>query len=180
MNTTGRRPPVGTWIVMALFGLFALLVAALPAAAAPGPVRVAAQQGWVDVTDEPSGVTVALPGAAAPTAVPFGRAYAPDGANVGFGVVDVPGPLTPDLGDLLDTVAPGLGVTVVQSRATEVDGHRALDAEVEFDTAGLTGTALVRAVVTDGYVVVLATVAQPGDTAAAAQHQRLLAGAELG
>lgn len=190
---SGRRPRAGTWIVAALFGLLATVLAAAPAAAAslpahvaaapaaPGtiPAHVAAQQGWVDVTDEPSGVTVALPAAAAPVAVPYGRGYAPKGADIGFAVVDVPSALTPDLSDLLDTVAPGFGVTVIDSRATEVGGRRALDAEVAVDTAGVRGTALVRAVVTDGHVVVLVTAAEPGDAAAADRHRRLLAGARF-
>ena len=58
--TTSRRMPVGTWIAAALLALVALL------GAGPGIANAAAttpaQPGWVDVTDAPSGVTVALPG----------------------------------------------------------------------------------------------------------------------
>ncbi|MGD9531869.1 MAG: hypothetical protein AB7V44_34425 [Pseudonocardia sp.] len=173
--TTSGRMPVGTWITAALLALVALL------GAGPGIANAAAttpaQSGWVDVTDAPSGVTVALPGEADPVEVPFGRAYAPDGADVAFAVVDVP--TIPGLGldTVLDSVGPGLGVTVVESQETTVDGRDALDAVVAVDREDAQGTALVRAVLDDGHVIVLATRAtDASDETARALHQRLLAG----
>lgn len=164
----------GTWITVALLGLLALL------AGAPGtPVATvaAAQPGWVDVTDAPSGVTAALPGPAEPATVPYGRAYAPDGADVAFAVLDVPVPPGLALAGVVDTVAPGLGVTVVESRDTTVDGRQALDAVIDVDRDGVSGTALVRAVVDDGHVIVLATRARDGaDPAARQLHEQLLTG----
>lgn len=174
MVGTRRRAPVGTLIAAALLGLLALL------GAGPVVAPVAARQDWVEVTDAPSGVTVALPGAAEATTVPYGRAYAPEGGDVAFAVLDVPIPAGVDLAGAVGTVAPTLGVTIVESTDTTVEGHPAVDAVVAVDRDGVSGTALVRAVVADGYVVVLVTrAASPEDPAAADLHRKLLDGARL-
>lgn len=172
--TTSRPLPVGTWIAAALLALVALV-------GGPGIANAATTSpGWVDVTDAPTGVTVALPGEAAPVEVPFGRAYTPANSDVAFAVIDAP--VIPGLGldTTLSSIAPSLGVTVVESHETTVDGRDALDAVVTVNRDDVSGTALVRAVVDDGHIVVLATRAtDPSDEAARALHQQLLAGARF-
>jgi hypothetical protein len=176
ITTTRRRGPVGTWFAAALLGLLAVLGAG-PAIA---PVAVAAP-GWVEVTDAPSGVTAALPATTDPVEVPYGRAYTPAGGEVAFAVLDVPVPSFVGLSTIVENVGPGLGVTVTESRETTVDGRDALDAVVDVERDGVRGTAFVRAVVDDGYVVVLATRATDADdTDARRLHERLVAGLRFG
>lgn len=172
---TSTRIPVGTWITVAVLGLFALL-----GGPAIGTVANTAPAGWVDVVDAPTGVTVALPGAAEATDVPFGRAYLPAGDEVAFAVVDVPTLPGIGLATVLDTLAPRFGATVVESTETTVDGRDALDAVITVDNDQAQGTALVRAIVDDGHVVVLVTrAADAADAQAQALHQQLISGARL-
>lgn len=183
-----RRFPVGTSVAAGMLGLLALTAAGpatLAAATEAAPTAVVAAAtaerpaGWVDVTDEQSGVTVALPGEAEPVAVPHGRAYAPEGAHVGLVVVDLPEGQEVDLTQVIDTVAPQSGVKVLESEPTTVDGHPALDAVIAQQGGG-SGKALVRAISTEGHVIVLVTAAEDGDTDAVADtHRQLLAGVRL-
>lgn len=135
---------------------YILLLAAMVACGDGDPLAQSAH-GWVTVTDEPSGVRIALPEGAHPSAETAAdadgspvalRQYAATAAGgaveVGFTVLDTEGG-SYDLDTGVREVASSLHGQVVSARPTDIDGHAALDVEVSYGSDNIVLFQLVEA-----------------------------------
>src|SRR5215207_3103957 len=125
--------------------LCTILLVSATACADDEPVASPAD-GWVTVTDQPSGAQIALPEGAQPSADTATdangsqvtlRHYAATAAGgaveVGFNVLDTDGG-SYDLDTGVREVASSLYGRVVSARPTDIDGHDARDVEVSYGT----------------------------------------------
>ena len=141
--------------------LCAIMLVVVSACASGDPVAQSAD-GWVTVTDEPSGARIALPEKAQPDASTAAdangtqvslRQYAAtvaDGAvEVGFNVLETDGGQY-DLETGVREVATSLHGEVVSAQPTDIEGHAAIDVEISY---GAGSVVLFQLVSADDYVL---------------------------
>jgi hypothetical protein len=186
----GTGMPAGVAVLVA--GVIAGSAPAVPGTAflgVPYPSSIALPaQAWMDVTDQPSGVSVKLPGQATPQDVSRsvdgksikGRAYrvvTGDNAII-FIVWDVPGSQF-DLEKAIQDDATRGGI-ISSSQKTTVDGRPGLDARITITVSGIRLVSFSRYIAADTHVVLLATTGPVADEKAVKQlHQQLLAGVRI-
>ncbi|MFJ9479420.1 hypothetical protein ACIRRI_31095 [Streptomyces mirabilis] len=122
---------------------------------------------WVDTTDKPSGITVKLPGKAEPAKSSLTldsktveiRLYKVEAEKkrLLFEVADTSGiDAKSGLDPAIRGVAVPLSGTVTSNRSLTVAGHPTRDGRITFTSDGVKSVVLVRAIATDGHMVLLA------------------------
>jgi len=147
----------------------------------PNSIVIPTQE-WVDVTDQPSGITVKLPGKATPADVPGGgRGYSVQTGDNAVSFIVIDGSLMQsDLDSFLQNFAKGIGGTLTSSQKTTAKGHPAIDGRLTLTKEGTRVVDFVRGIATTTHFLVLSTVGLVGDETAVKQvHQRLLAGVRI-
>ena len=148
---------------------------------------------WVPVVDEPTGVTVQMPGEATSEAL-----EAPDGAGgtvplrsyiasagerqhaVSFSVTDIPPgqeAVAPEdrLEPSLQGAAANTGATIESQSTASAGAYPALDGVLIFTQGGTAGVSLMRVAATDTAVVIVQTVGRASDRAELETLQQRLA-----